>query len=335
LVTNVTACDEIWAVSRGAGENLKSLGFEGDYVVMPNGVDFARGRVEQSKIDEACKGFDLPKDVPCYLFVGRIMWYKGLRIILDALSALQKDGKDFRMVFIGKGQDKDDVMKYSSGLGLDDKVIFHKPIYNRDELRAWFCRADLFLFPSTFDTNGLVVREAAACALASVLVKGSCAAEDTEDGENCFWIEEDAASLYGLLLEKGFALNNLKALGQRAQDQLYCSWEESIKRAYDRYGYVIEKYKSGAYYKERRERQHLLDVTSDALLKISADSIQHFINAERNADELILRTWSNVQEIKNDYYLLKSSLDEVSTELHLDAIQLSEDIQKELEKFLL
>ena len=34
----------------------------------------------------------------------------------------------------------------------------------------------LLLFPSTFDTNGLVVREAAACGLGSLLVRGSCAA---------------------------------------------------------------------------------------------------------------------------------------------------------------
>lgn len=37
LVNNVEACDEVWVVSQGAGENLKSLGFEGDYHVVNNG----------------------------------------------------------------------------------------------------------------------------------------------------------------------------------------------------------------------------------------------------------------------------------------------------------
>ncbi len=31
LVQNVNACDEVWVVSRGAGENLRSLGYEGAY----------------------------------------------------------------------------------------------------------------------------------------------------------------------------------------------------------------------------------------------------------------------------------------------------------------
>ena len=35
LLLNVNACDEIWTVSKGAGENLRSLGFEGEYIVMP------------------------------------------------------------------------------------------------------------------------------------------------------------------------------------------------------------------------------------------------------------------------------------------------------------
>ena len=34
LVQNVNACDEVWVVSRGAGENLRSLGYEGEYTVM-------------------------------------------------------------------------------------------------------------------------------------------------------------------------------------------------------------------------------------------------------------------------------------------------------------
>ena len=78
-------------------------------------------------------------------------------------------------------------------------MFFTAPAYDRNVIRAWYCRADLFLFPSTFDTNGLVVREAAACGLGSVLVRGSCAAEDIKDGESGFLIEENAPSMAGTL----------------------------------------------------------------------------------------------------------------------------------------
>ena len=78
LVQNVNACDEVWVVSRGAGENLRSLGYEGAYTVMENGVDVPRGRVSDAAVTAASAGYDLPDGVPLFLFVGRLMWYKGL-----------------------------------------------------------------------------------------------------------------------------------------------------------------------------------------------------------------------------------------------------------------
>ncbi|MEI3062834.1 MAG: glycosyltransferase [Oscillospiraceae bacterium] len=173
LARNISACDEVWTVSRGAGENLHKLGYEGDYIIMPNGVDFPRGRVDDALIRQVTGDYDLPEGLPLFLFVGRMMWYKGIRIILDALKKLSESGRDFRMVFVGGGNDKDEIVAYCESLGLSDRVFFVAPIHDRSAIRAWYCRADLFLFPSTFDTNGLVVREAAACGLASVLVAGS------------------------------------------------------------------------------------------------------------------------------------------------------------------
>ena len=81
LVANIAACDEVWTVSRGAGENLEKLGYQGKWSVMPNGVDFPRGRVDEAKIAEVCGDYDLPAGVPVFLFVGRMMWYKGSRQI--------------------------------------------------------------------------------------------------------------------------------------------------------------------------------------------------------------------------------------------------------------
>lgn len=252
LVDNITACDEVWTVSHGAGENLKSLGYQGDYLVMPNGVDFPKGRVDESLVREVTKDFDLPENVPMFLFVGRMMWYKGLKIILDALDTLKRQGTEFRMVFVGNGGDREEVIAYSEKLGLSDCVFFTAPAYDRNVIRAWYCRADLFLFPSTFDTNGLVVREAAACELASVLVRGSCAAEDITDGRNGFLIEENADSMAALLAKLCHEPEVLKRVGRQAQEEIYISWDDAVHRAQQRYEIVIEQYRSGGHSARRR-----------------------------------------------------------------------------------
>ncbi len=251
MVSNIEACDDVWVVSRGAGESLKALGFSGKYRVMNNGVDFEKGRVDQAAVHQATKDYDLPPGIPVLLFVGRMMTYKGLPLILDALKILADSGQDFRMVFIGKGPDKELLEQRAAGLGLmgggagKDKCIFTGPIYDREMLRAWNTRADLFLFPSTFDTNGLVVREAAACGLASVLIKGSCAAEGISDGRNGFIIEETPQSMAELLKKACKDPDHLHEVGQHAMDEIYLSWQDCVSEAYRRYRFVLEEKKMG------------------------------------------------------------------------------------------
>ena len=247
LLRNVNACDEIWTVSKGAGENLRSIGYEGEYIVMPNGVDLPREAVSEDLISEATSGYDLPDRVPCFLFIGRLMWYKGLRIILDALKSLEDSGTDFRMIFVGGGGDEKEVRQYTEDLGLSRKVFFTGVLSNRKLLRAWYSRADLFLFPSTFDTNGLVVREAAASDTASVIVAESCASEGVTDDRNGFLIEENAGSLAVKLQDLCAHPEAMKKVGRRAGDELYISWSDAIAHAYERYEIVIDNYKCGKY----------------------------------------------------------------------------------------
>ncbi len=252
LVQNVSACDEVWVVSEGAGENLRSLGFEGTYTVMENGVDVPRGAVSGEAVREATAGWDLPADVPLFLFVGRLMWYKGLRIILEALAALRARGVAFRMMFIGDGADGKEVRTVAQELGLNDVCFFTGAISDRETIRAWYTRADLFLFPSTFDTNGLVVREAAASGTATVMVAGSCAAEGVTDGQNGFFIEENADSLCAKLADLCAMPESMRRVGENAQRELYLSWEDAVARAYARYEVVIDNYRSGKYPKHNK-----------------------------------------------------------------------------------
>ena len=262
LVNNVSACDEVWTVSKGAGENLRKLGYEGDYIVMENGVDIPKGRVSEEVILRYTGMYDLPHGVSVFLFVGRLMWYKGIRIILDALAALCSQGLDFRMVFIGSGTDKDAIRQYTHQLGLDGKCLFTGPIYDREELTAWYCRANLFLFPSTFDTSGLVVKEAAACSLASILVKGSCAAEGAIHQRNSFLIEENAASLAVCLAMLLQDKPRMTSVGKAAAEELYLSWDAAIEKAIRRYGTVMENYAAGRYKDHHRPADNLFKLES-------------------------------------------------------------------------
>lgn len=240
-LSNISASDEVWAVSRGAADNLRSIGYEGECVIMDNGVDLPKGRVSEEKQREIDAQFSIPQDIPVYLFVGRLQWYKGIRIILDALDGLRNRGKDFRMIFVGTGLEEKEIKTYCRKKNLDGKCIFAGVIRDRTKIRAYFSRSDLFLFPSLFDTNGLVVREAAACGLASVLVRGSCASEGITDGRSGLLIDENAGSLTELLDSVYGRREYTRAIGENAMNELYLSWRDATARAVERYHIVLEK----------------------------------------------------------------------------------------------
>lgn len=250
IVSNIEACDEVWVVSEGAGENLRSLGYTGDYIVMENGVDLPRGKASAEEIDAVSSEYQLSDDVPVFLYVGRMMWYKGLRIILDGLFQAKALGARFKMVFVGDGADFGEVQECAEALGLSDDCIFTGAVRDRRKLRAFFSRAVMFLFPSTFDTNGIVVREAAACSLASVLIRNSCAAEGITDGRHGILIDENAEALAKAVLQISENPESAALMGENAMREIYLSWEDAVGKAAGRYETVIANYKNTPRYVE-------------------------------------------------------------------------------------
>lgn len=271
IVNNIEACDEVWVVSNGAGENLRSLGYKGEYIVMENGVDFPKGRADAEKVSAVNEKLGINDDFPVFLFVGRLMWYKGFKITLDALKIIKDAGYKFHMVFVGDGSDAVDIKNYSMGLGLKNECIFAGAVQDREELRGFYTRADMFLFPTSYDTNGIVVREAAACGLGSVLIKGSCAAEGITDRHNGYLINENAESMAEAVEELLLNINLAHQIGENAMNEIYIPWEESVKKAYERYIKIIEKYNSSEYVRKTTFTDDALNGIAgmcDALIKV-------------------------------------------------------------------
>ena len=302
LVANVSACDEVWVVSEGAGENLRSLGYQGDYLVMPNGVDLDRGEADPAAVQALSAEWNLPGDVPVFLFLGRMMWYKGLRIILDGLKRYRDAGHDFRMVFVGDGQDRAEVETYANEIGLADLCRFTGAVHDRETVRAWYCRADLLLFPSTFDTNGLVVREAAACGLGSVLVRGSCAAEGVTDGRNGILIDENAESLAAVLSAEGMGIETFRAVGRNAMDELYLSWADSVANAAERYQIVLERRARGELKIKQNAAMHGFYHLHDTVRETAVGTIRETATEVRTAAVTqLIRELGKAQEYLERY----------------------------------
>lgn len=242
LLNNIKSADEVWVTSKGTAQSLRKVGYEGNYIIMPNGCDLPISSFSDDDRDIIRRKHSIPGGIPILIFVGRMMWYKNIKIIADACRRLKNNGFDFRLIMIGTGPDENAIKKYIRKNGLDGNVIFTGQILDRAELQLYYSAADLLVFPSVFDTNGLVVREAAASATAALLVDGSCAAEGIKDGETGFLCSENDQSVAASILKIFENPPQLRQVGINAQNDIYISWDESIKNAYERYRIVIDDF---------------------------------------------------------------------------------------------
>lgn len=242
VLDNVNAADEVWCVTQGCGQALRAIGYEGSWRVMENGTDFPQGEADPAAVEALRERYDVRPDEWVFLYVGRMMWYKNIRISLDALRILKDQGMAFKFFLVGGGTDADEIRQYAADIGLYDETIFVGPVQDREELRTYYGLADLFLFPSTFDTSGIVVKEAAACSCPALLVAGSCAAEGVAHGGNGFLAQENAADCARVIQSACYDRAELQAVGQHAGKELYLSWEDAVDRAYRRYEEIVAAY---------------------------------------------------------------------------------------------
>lgn len=255
ILENVNNADEVWVVSEGCGQALRKIGYRGGYLVMENGTDFAYGKAPKDKTDLLKDKYGIIKDDEfVFLFVGRMMWYKNVGLILDFLKIVKDKGVPFRAFMVGDGFDAPEVRKYAGELGLSEQVVFTGAIYNREQLRVFYSLADIFLFPSTYDTSGIVVKEAAACECPALLIRGSCAAEGVEHGVTGYLAEENPNSCAEVLINACQNREQIRKVGLNAGKYVYLSWDKAVDRAYNRYLEILNTDIKKLPYNSRHQR---------------------------------------------------------------------------------
>jgi D-inositol-3-phosphate glycosyltransferase len=99
------------------------------------------------------------------LYVGRIDPLKGLGRLLSA-AALLKKRLNFRLFIVGgddpPGQEEERLVEMARNLGIEECVIFSGRVPQKD-LPLYYSAADVFVFPSQYESFGLAGLEALAC----------------------------------------------------------------------------------------------------------------------------------------------------------------------------
>lgn len=122
------------------------------------------------------------KPGPCLLWAGRVSKDKNIQFLLDLYEMALANIPDLNLILCGSGPDLDGFKKaYDS----HERIHFMGGVKNED-LQDFYEIADLFVFPSTTDTFGMVILEAQAKGLLALVTDVGGPQEIIEDGRTGF-----------------------------------------------------------------------------------------------------------------------------------------------------
>ncbi len=175
-----------------------------------------------------------------FLSVGRVVKNKNIQFSLKALKNLKDLGFDtFKFFVVGEGDYLQELVNQTKKYGLENNVIFVGLIKDRKILSTYYKMCDLFLFPSTFDTCGIVALEAGSFGLPSFMLKDSCASELIVDNQNGFVEIDNPKSWAQRLLNITKDKSTLKSISTQAKQTLTKSWEDIAYEYYNLYKGVL------------------------------------------------------------------------------------------------
>lgn len=243
IVDFFQSADAVWAVSEGSARTLRDYGYVGAISIVENGIDFAIEEDFGQDLYELDWRFGLRKDVPVLLYVGQLVQQKNLSFLMKALHRAAKENTPFTMLFVGEGQFEEELKHMADEYGLTDRIRFIGVVHDRDMLHRIYARANLFLFPSLYDTFAIVVREAASVGCPALLIRNSDAAQSINDGVNGYLADHNPTAYAQKLTEILSDLPAAKAVGLTAQSSLCRSWEQVVDDIYEEYQRIIAEYK--------------------------------------------------------------------------------------------
>lgn len=125
------------------------------------------------------------------LFVGRLDEFKGALRSLKAFHSIYKEHPDWSLRIVGSGSEGEAIKLFISHNKLDHCVQFIEGVFDRDELANYYQAASFLVFPSRFESFGLVAAEAMATGL-PVLCTNQTGPLDYAQPENSIPVDPDS-----------------------------------------------------------------------------------------------------------------------------------------------
>ena len=210
-------------------EIIKGYGYKGKIKLLPNGTDLNSETELSKQINEIKEKYEISDDQVVLITIGRLVKLKNIDLVIDSCKILKEQGFNFKLLIIGGGQDEKYFKRKVKENKLSGEVKFVGRVYDATIKSAFFSLANLNVFPSFYDTDGIVKIEAAAFETPTLFAKGSVASSSCKDNVNGY-ISEAKPNSFAKKITEIFDDNNYFAVCKQAKNDLYLSWDGVVEK---------------------------------------------------------------------------------------------------------
>ncbi len=185
-----SGCDAVVVPSEPVKKILSGYGVTNRIEIIKTGV-VAAAPVSLEERRRIRMELGVDGDDTLLLYVGRIAREKNLDMLLRAFASVRVAAPQTRLLLVGGGPALGEVKAQAAGLGLQDSVQF-LGMLKRSEIDPLYAAADMFVFPSTTETQGIAICEAMSAGLPVVAVNAGGIPENIQPGVDGFLTDDDS-----------------------------------------------------------------------------------------------------------------------------------------------
>jgi glycosyltransferase involved in cell wall biosynthesis len=162
--TMATRSNQIVTVSKSMKEFLTLINYPTEKIeVCYNGCDpekYNPSKVDKEKLEKLRERYKIRPEEKVILFVGRLIWIKGVHNLIQAMPSILKGFPKTKLVILGKGEVCDHLLNQAKKLGVNNKVVIRSEWVPEEERILHYALSDVCIFPSISEPFGIVSLEA-------------------------------------------------------------------------------------------------------------------------------------------------------------------------------
>lgn len=245
--------DMVITVSYAMQDELIQAGFTAEKLrVCYNGVDprkYDPSKVSKERITEIRNKYGFTNNDQMILFIGRLVWIKGVDKLIRAMPQILKKIPNAKLVVVGLGDMRDYLEGLVRNLNLEDVVKFRFEFIPEEERIAHYAACDVAAFPSLYEPFGIVTLEA--MSMEKPVVVGAAGTSGMREivsingSDQCgFHINpNDPADIAWGIVSAIEDPKKREQLGRNGRKRVleFFSWDAAAKATIDRYAEVVAK----------------------------------------------------------------------------------------------